>query len=74
MDEAVVENQQSDQTQTSSAPESEVPSAVGHADQEQRPGRQEVEAEHSDSQPEGETPQDHREQKVSSHAPQVFFT
>lgn len=70
VDEAVVQDQQSDQTY-SSGPETEVPPAVGHVDREHQQGRQEVEAEHTDLQPEGETPPDHHEQKVSS---QVFLT
>lgn len=73
VDEAVVEDQQSDQSH-SPDPETEVQASLGHVDQEQQQERQELEDGLSDFNLEGETSQHHHEQKVSSRAPQVFFT
>lgn len=69
VDEAVVEDQQSDQSH-SPDPETE----VQVVDQEQQQERQELEDGLSDFNLEGKTSQHHHEEKVSSRASQVFFT
>ncbi len=65
MDEAGIEDQQSDQSH-SSGPEAEVQSTPGHVDQEQQQQRQELEDGLSDSDLEGNISQHHQELQVSS--------